>query len=73
MHNWKKGYFYVPNCQGFHGIRPIPETTQKHNILMTYNWKFPLDLDSDYEFVLAFLRQIDFTERDFWEIALRHV
>lgn len=40
---------------------------------MTYNLKFPLDLDSDYEFVLAFLRQIDFTDIGFWEIALRHV
>lgn len=55
----------VPNHEGFYRVRPIPESTQKHNILMTYNLKFPLDLDSDYEFVLAFLRQIDFIEMDF--------
>jgi len=43
----------------------VPKTTQKHNILMIYNWKFPLGLELDYGFVLAFLRQIDFIEGDF--------
>lgn len=57
--------FHVPNHQGFYAVWTVPKTTQKHSILMIYNWKFPLGLGLGYGFVLAFLRQIDFIEGDF--------
>lgn len=65
IHLSESGDFHVPNHQGLCAVWMVPKTTQKHNILMIYNWKFPLGLELDYGFVLAFLRQIDFIEGDF--------
>lgn len=55
IYYWERVDFEIPNHEGFNGVRPIPETTQKHDILMTYNLNIPLDLGLDYEFVLVFL------------------